>query len=358
MARLSASELEKLLGMLPELYAPCTADGFAERVLGWTERLLPSVVVSYNKVDVGGAYEGQTTPDSAVSDTMLAAFVEHIDEHPLIRYYHETRTTDAVRISDLVSNDQFHRLALYNEFFRPMAIRHQMAVSVLPGPPNLVIGVALNRASPGFTDAEQTMLGYLYPHLAQAYRNAQTLTLALQARKSERRELVVLVGNGARQNLTGRAAGWLAEYFQVPGAISGLLPNELHRWVAMRQAYFESADEIPLSTSLTRHLPGRMLTVRFLPGTPDSGGDLLVLMETSSDPFSAVSPAAISDLGLSQREGEVTLLAARGLTNGEIAGRLSVSPRTVQKHLENIFDKLEIHSRTALAARLYQAGQT
>jgi non-specific serine/threonine protein kinase len=40
-----------------------------------------------------------------------------------------------------------------------------------------------------------------------------------------------------------------------------------------------------------------------------------------------------------------------GLTTLQIAERLSISPRTVESHVEHISEELEIHSRTALVAR-------
>lgn len=55
---------------------------------------------------------------------------------------------------------------------------------------------------------------------------------------------------------------------------------------------------------------------------------------------------------LTRREAEVLELVAHGLTNGEIAARLVVSPTTVRTHLENIFGKLDVHTRTAAVARL------
>jgi DNA-binding NarL/FixJ family response regulator len=49
---------------------------------------------------------------------------------------------------------------------------------------------------------------------------------------------------------------------------------------------------------------------------------------------------------LTDRELEVLKLAGRGLSNKEIADKLVLSPRTVQAHFANIFDKLEVGSRT------------
>ena len=54
---------------------------------------------------------------------------------------------------------------------------------------------------------------------------------------------------------------------------------------------------------------------------------------------------------LTDREAEVLGLVAVGLTNGEIAARLFVSRTTVRTHLENIFGKLDVHTRTAAVAR-------
>jgi HD-GYP domain-containing protein (c-di-GMP phosphodiesterase class II) len=51
--------------------------------------------------------------------------------------------------------------------------------------------------------------------------------------------------------------------------------------------------------------------------------------------------------GLSDREVEVLRLVARGLSNREIAHELSVSPRTIQHHVEHIFDKTGVSTRTS-----------
>jgi DNA-binding NarL/FixJ family response regulator len=67
--------------------------------------------------------------------------------------------------------------------------------------------------------------------------------------------------------------------------------------------------------------------------------------------------SASSGVGaLSERERQVAELVAAGLTNGEIAAELHLSEKTVANHLTRIFTKLEISSRSALAAAVARAG--
>jgi|BarGraNGADG00312_2_1021985.scaffolds.fasta_scaffold17583_3 DNA-binding CsgD family transcriptional regulator len=54
---------------------------------------------------------------------------------------------------------------------------------------------------------------------------------------------------------------------------------------------------------------------------------------------------AAGEFGLTARELEVLVLLAQGLLATSIASRLSLSPRTVHKHLGNIYDKLGVHDR-------------
>lgn len=56
-------------------------------------------------------------------------------------------------------------------------------------------------------------------------------------------------------------------------------------------------------------------------------------------------------LGLTRREVEVLTWVTDGKTNTEIGVILGTSPRTVQKHLEHVFEKLGVVTRTAAAVR-------
>jgi len=64
--------------------------------------------------------------------------------------------------------------------------------------------------------------------------------------------------------------------------------------------------------------------------------------------------AKVAALGLTARQAEVTRLAARGLSNQEIAERLHVSPSTVKRHLENVYRHTGVGSRGALTALLLE----
>lgn len=65
----------------------------------------------------------------------------------------------------------------------------------------------------------------------------------------------------------------------------------------------------------------------------------------------ATATATVRPPGLTLREGEVMCWLACGKTDAEIAALLSISPRTVQKHLEHIYVKLGVETRTAAVMR-------
>lgn len=59
---------------------------------------------------------------------------------------------------------------------------------------------------------------------------------------------------------------------------------------------------------------------------------------------------------LTEREMEVLKLAAKGMTNAEIAHSLTLSRRTVQTHLSNLFSKMQVGSRTEAILRALKKG--
>jgi DNA-binding NarL/FixJ family response regulator len=74
-----------------------------------------------------------------------------------------------------------------------------------------------------------------------------------------------------------------------------------------------------------------------------------------SAPSSPVQKETV-DKALTDRELEVLILAARGMSNRDIADRLVLSKRTVQAHLSAIFTKMEVGSRTEAVVQALQKG--
>lgn len=71
---------------------------------------------------------------------------------------------------------------------------------------------------------------------------------------------------------------------------------------------------------------------------------------------SALSPAAFDELiarGLTERQAEVLMFAARGQSNGAAAEALGISERTVEKHLERCYRTLGVSSRSAASALVW-----
>lgn len=77
-------------------------------------------------------------------------------------------------------------------------------------------------------------------------------------------------------------------------------------------------------------------------------------LSTHQWPQLPAAPLAEGLQQLSQREQEICQSLRQGLANKQIAQQLGISPRTVENHLRNIFEKLQVSRRTQLLALLIQ----
>ncbi|HUN09064.1 MAG TPA: response regulator transcription factor [Aggregatilineales bacterium] len=76
-----------------------------------------------------------------------------------------------------------------------------------------------------------------------------------------------------------------------------------------------------------------------------------VILHMTDDQPQVVAPEL-----LTEREREILQLAASGLTNKAIGGKLSISDRTVQGHLASIYGRLGVNSRTEAVTKALQLG--
>lgn len=350
MGRVAQRDLRALLECLRESYALRDLDAFAAHIVWAIPKIVSSDITTYNEVNPRRRRDNMVwDPRDAMGPELVGIFEQHMLEHPLIAHYRQTRDDRAFKISDFLTRSQLHRLGLYNEFFRRLDVEDQMAVG-LAAPPPLVIGIALNRSRRDFTERDRLLLNLLGPHLIQAYRNAEAVTqrereLALVRQGVEQLDggVILLAPEGHVRLMTVRAREWVADYFGGPLGRADRLREPLHRWVRDQEAHLARTDDVPPPrTPLVVEREGKRLVVRLL---SDFGQHLLLLEEQRM----ALEPAALEPLGLTRREAEVLAWVAEGKSNAEIGMILGTRPRTVAKHLERIYPKLGVESRTAAA---------
>jgi len=160
----------ELVDSLAELDDPAN---FAGIVLPGLATLVGCDVLTYNEI---GLAHGQTRyadyPAGALDPATQPVFAAHVHEHPLVNHYRATGSGEPVMISDFLTQQRFHRLGLYAEFFRGIPVEHQVAIS-LPGPDQEIIGVAMSRARRDFSDEDRALLSVLRAPLIAALLRAR-----------------------------------------------------------------------------------------------------------------------------------------------------------------------------------------
>jgi DNA-binding NarL/FixJ family response regulator len=80
------------------------------------------------------------------------------------------------------------------------------------------------------------------------------------------------------------------------------------------------------------------------------------LIDLFTEPTSTPAPVGASEVGLTEREGEVVRHIAAGLSNAEIAAALFVSETTVKTHVSHALSKLGLRDRVQLVVFAYEQG--
>ena len=163
--------------------------------------------------------------------------------------------------------------------------------------------------------------------------------------------LVVLGSEGQVQRIAPQAVAWLEAYFPKP-TCSSQLPDHLWAWVK-HQIGCSTLESNFLKAQLPLRIEqaGRQLVIRLV--VEQISERYLLLLEEQTLSLSQ----SLALLGLSQRETEVLFWVMQGKDNKAIAVHLSVGKSTVAKHLESIYRKLGVQSRTeAIAHALEKLG--
>jgi len=161
------------------------------------------------------------------------------------------------------------------------------------------------------------------------------------------RAVIILKGRRRVRWMTEPARRCIAEFFGDLPQQANRLPAPLERRIKQRSlAHRNKGPASRSSAAIERN--GEQLVVRLV--TDKQEGIQLVRLEKQRP---ALSTRSLARLGLSRRETEVLRWLARGMTNAKIGTVLGLSRFTVRKHLEHVYEKLGVKTRTAAAALAY-----
>ncbi len=124
-------------------------------------------------------------------------------------------------------------------------------------------------------------------------------------------------------------------------------PQRLLEWVHAAEKARRDGQEV---SQLLLADGARRLLATFHDRTEEGGeaeGEWLVVLREEND--ASTIEALVAAFRLTLREAEVLYWVIRGKTNRDIGDILGTSPRTVHKHLEHVFEKLGVETRTAAA---------
>lgn len=243
------------------------------------------------------------------------------------------------RITDFFSQREFERTELCNEGYRPTECRFQITLQVHCTPYSHTTAT-FGRNHRDFTDNERDTLDCLLPHfqlvanrlvreqrMMEAYREVSTATADTLPWVSFDQAFFLRNTNRAGLDLLKTCPQF--DGLRLPPALAQPLAN-----IGYGKSSIQSCLMIDGVCYRLHGHPTSNPLFRFVSFEAETPETYLQQRQTRAP--------------LTPREQEVAMWARQGKTNPEIGIILGVSPRTVGKHLENIFQKLDIAGRSAL----------
>ncbi|KQP43290.1 response regulator transcription factor [Pseudorhodoferax sp. Leaf274] len=158
--------------------------------------------------------------------------------------------------------------------------------------------------------------------------------------------ITVRVSDGRLMWQTVLARELLQRYCGGPNAGS-VAPQVLLDWLRQHAADAEQRQIEPPPLRVEQGARALSFRLHQQTGDGEGGGDWLIVMREESD--AAVIEALSLSLALTAREAEVLYWLVKGKTNRDIGEILGASPATIKKHLERVYVKLGVETRTAAA---------
>ena len=345
MDTLRQADLKASLDFLREAETVTGPEAFPSELLERLRQLVPCELVNFCELDrqreriisdtlsTGERFEGDP------SDPGQHSFWHLRHEHPVCAYQDRTGDFSARTITDFISPRLFRQLEIYSVWWRELG-RPEFELSVgLPAPPWHTKVFLFHSNDHDFGGRDRLILDTLRPHLAHLDRNARMRRLAagLAAGAETRGELIVLDAGDAIDFATARARRLLHDYCNDGGGVR--LPTMIEDWLSHARRNGDDFSMVAGGSLSIDRADQRLIVTRL------NGDKRTLLLTEELVPTDGARP-------LSWREWQVLGHVKDGKTNAQIAAAMCIAPATIRTHLEHIYAKLGVHSRTAALARV------
>lgn len=212
------------------------------------------------------------------------------------------------------------------------------------------IGLYREPDRPLFDDAEQVFLQAVSVAMADAVRRGLLLGEAVEPDGPQAPGLIVLDERWRLDSLSPSAAEWL-DALPDGDRSTGRLPPSVLAVAGQTAAAAGAGQSDSVEAVRVRTRSGRWVILHGVPLSSDGRQTIAVIVEPASP--ARIAPLLMAAYGLTEREQEVTRLVLQGYATRDIAEHLVISPLTVQRHLQHVFDKTAVRSRRDLVGKVF-----
>ncbi|WP_160161000.1 LuxR C-terminal-related transcriptional regulator [Actinomadura sp. K4S16] len=253
------------------------------------------------------------------------------------------RSTDPVATLFEATDGDLARAPIYTDLYAPLGVADELRAAFVVGGRCWGVAALLRASADGpFPRREVEHVQALLPLIT---RSVKSSACRLEADAGSPTAMVVVDGSNGIRDLTVEA-GELLDDLRTTGVDEPGLPTILGT-VATRARSTRTANRL---VTRVRGRSGRWFRVTAGP-MQDGAGDVAMVIEPAR--AADLTPILLESYRLTERETEIVMLLARGLTTREIAAALTLSAHTVRDHIKAVFGKTGTTTRGELVARLF-----
>lgn len=341
MKRLTHRDLQTLLSALSDLHADFNAKTLPQRTLEAIDKIIPGEAIFFDAFDAELKYifNSWTNREDLYTAEGVEIFNRFAHQHPLIPDIIGSKIQSAVKITDYLSQSEYERLDLFNEYYRVPGLNRQMGLA-LPITSDFMFSCTVHRWGEDYTERDRLILTLLAPHLGNCVNNSLAFERLNSTTDVRSIGVIAIDLNGKTQFANEFARELLEIYFVGEKKADKSLPENLWNWIELQNSANKKEFELPSLPFKIKNAGGE-LTIRLASSNAIQEKTLLLEEKKS------LCPQILEQLNVTRREAEILFWIAQGKTDPEIGLLLFISPRTVHKHAENIYIKLGVETRTA-----------